>query len=97
MVSIWVRGSFHIGKQFVEDARSIHEHVSELWTDAILRVPGTRLFLTTNHNTPLAPRTFVEHALVLRQQVVLVTIVSSNPPVVTSARQIRVEWSPDGV
>ncbi|MFZ9914791.1 MAG: potassium transporter Kup [Phycisphaerales bacterium] len=97
VMSTWVQGSFHIGKKLAEDAQSIHEFLAELWTDAIPRVPGTAVFLTTNYNTPLALKHFVEHAHVLHQQVVLVTIVSSNLPVVPSARQIRVEWLPDGV
>jgi len=97
VMSTWVQGSFHIGKKLAEDSQSIHEFLAELWTDAIPRVPGTAVFLTTNYNTPLALKHFVEHAHVLHQQVVLVTIVSSNLPVVPAARQIRVEWLPDGV
>ena len=97
VMSTWVQGSFHIGKKLAEDSQSIHDFLAELWTDAIPRVPGTAVFLTTNYNTPLALKHFVEHAHVLHQQVVLVTIVSSNLPVVPAARQIRVEWLPDGV
>ncbi|MFM7051702.1 MAG: potassium transporter Kup [Planctomycetota bacterium] len=97
VMSTWVQGSFHIGKKLAEDAQSIHEFLATLWTDAIPRVPGTAVFLTTNYNTPLALKHFVEHAHVLHQQVVLVTIVSSNLPVVPPARQVRVEWLPDGV
>jgi len=97
VMSTWVQGSFVIGRKLAEETQSIHDFLAELWTDAIPRVPGTAVFLTTNYNTPLALRHFVEHAHVLHEQVVLMTIVSSNLPVVPAARQIRVEWLPDGV
>ena len=97
VMSTWVQGSFYIGRKLAEETQSIHDFLAELWTDAIPRVPGTAVFLTTNYNTPLALKHFVEHAHVLHEQVVLMTIVSSNLPVVPAGRQIRVEWLPDGV
>jgi KUP system potassium uptake protein len=97
VMSTWVQGSFIIGRKLAEETQSIHDFLGELWTEAIPRVPGTAVYLTTNYNTPLALKHFVEHAHVLHEQVVLMTIVSSNLPVVPAARQIRVEWLPDGV
>jgi KUP system potassium uptake protein len=97
VMSTWVQGTFFIGRKLAEDAQSIHDFLGELWTEAIPRVPGTAVFLTTNYNTPLALKHFVEHAHVLHEKVVLITIVSSNLPVVPAGRQIRVEWLPDGV
>ena len=97
VMSTWVQGTFFIGRKLAEDAQSIHDFLGELWTEAIPRVPGTAVFLTTNYNTPLALKHFVEHAHVLHEKVVLMTIVSSNLPVVPAGRQIRVEWLPDGV
>jgi len=97
VMSTWVQGTFFIGRKLAEETQSIHEFLAELWTEAIPRVPGTAVFLTTNYNTPLALKHFVEHAHVLHEKVVLMTIVSSNLPVVPAGRQIRVEWLPDGV
>ncbi len=97
VMSTWVQGSYFIGRKLMEENQSIHDFLGELWTDVIPRVPGTAVFLTTNYNTPLALKHFVEHAHVLHEQVVLITIVSSNLPVVPAGRQIRVEWLPDGV
>ena len=97
IMSTWVQGSYIIGRKLAEGTQSIHDFLGALWTDAIPRVPGTAVYLTTNYNTPLALKHFVEHAHVLHEQVVLMTIVSSNLPVVPAARQIRVEWLPDGV
>lgn len=97
VMTTWVQGTFFIGRKLAEENQSIHDFLAELWTDAIPRVPGSAVFLTTNYNTPLALKHFVEHAHVLHEQVVLMTIVSSNLPVVPVARQIRVEWLPDGV
>ncbi len=93
----WVQGSFFIGRKLAEDSQSIHDFLGTLWSDAIPRVPGTAVFLTTNYNTPLALKHFVEHAHVLHEQVVLMTIVPSNLPIVPHARQIKVEWLPDGM
>ncbi len=97
IMSTWMQGTYFIGRKLAEDTQSIHDFLGELWTDAIPRVPGTAVYLTTNYNTPLALRHFVEHAHVLHEQVVLMTIGSSNLPIVPAARQIRVEWLPDGV
>jgi KUP system potassium uptake protein len=97
VMSTWVQGSFIVGRKLAEETQSIHDFLAKLWTEAIPRVPGTAVFLTTNYNTPLALKHFVEHAHVLHEQVVLMTIVSSNLPVVPAARQVRVEWLPDGV
>jgi KUP system potassium uptake protein len=97
VMTTWVQGSFIVGRKLAEETQSIHDFLAKLWTEAIPRVPGTAVFLTTNYNTPLALRHFVEHAHVLHEQVVLMTIVSSNLPVVPAARQVRVEWLPDGV
>jgi KUP system potassium uptake protein len=97
VMSTWVQGSYIVGRKLAEETQSIHDFLAKLWTEAIPRVPGTAVFLTTNYNTPLALKHFVEHAHVLHEQVVLMTIVSSNLPVVPAARQVRVEWLPDGV
>jgi KUP system potassium uptake protein len=97
VMTTWVQGSFFLGRKLAEDSQSIHDFLATLWTDAIPRVPGTAVFLTTNYNTPLALKHFVEHAHVLHEQVVLMTIVPSNLPVVPHARQIKVEWLPDGM
>ncbi len=97
VMSTWVQGSYIIGLKLAEGAQSIHDFLGTLWTDAIPRVPGTAVFLTTNYNTPVALKHFVEHAHVLHEQVVLMTIVSSNLPLVPHARQIKVEWLPDGM
>ena len=97
VMTTWVQGTYIVGRKLAEETQSIHDFLAKLWTEAIPRVPGTAVFLTTNYNTPLALKHFVEHAHVLHEQVVLMTIVSSNLPVVPAARQVRVEWLPDGV
>ncbi len=97
VMATWVQGSFHIGKRIAEDSQSIHEFLAELWTDATPRVDGTAVFLTTNYSTPIALKHFVEHAHVVHRQVVLLTIISSNLPIVPPWRQVHVEWLPDGV
>ncbi len=97
VMATWVQGSFYIGKRIAEDSQTIHEFLAELWDDATPRVDGTAVFLTTNYSTPIALKHFVEHAHVVHKQVVLLTIISSNLPIVPPWRQVHAEWLPDGV
>ena len=97
VMSTWMQGTFFIGHKLLKDNQSIHIFLGEMWNDAIPRVEGTAVYLTTNYNAPLALKHFVEHAHVLHEQVILMTIVSSNLPIVPPARQLRVEELPDGI
>ncbi len=98
VMATWVQGSYHLGKRIAEDSQSIHEFLAEvLWTDVTPRVDGTAVFLTTNLSTPIALKHFVEHAHVLHQKIVLLTIIPSNLPVVPPWRQVHVDWLPDGI
>ncbi|MCE9618367.1 MAG: KUP/HAK/KT family potassium transporter [Planctomycetes bacterium] len=92
----WQQGSFLLGKKLSESMGNIHEFLASLWAEAVPRVPGTAVFLTTSNTTPFALVSFVEHSHVLHQQVILVSVVPVNLPVAPPQRQIKLTWMPDG-
>jgi KUP system potassium uptake protein len=96
-MSTWVQGSYLLGRRIAEESTSIHEFLGQIWAKDIPRVPGTAVFLTTNYNTPHALAFFVEHAHVLHERVVLLSILPVNTPLVTAGRSVHVEWLPDGL
>ncbi len=97
VLSTWVQGSYLLGRRIAEESRSIYEFIGEIWARDIPRVPGTAVFLATNYNTPHALAFFVEHAHVLHERVILLSIQPVNAPFVSPNRSVQVEWLPDGL
>ena len=97
VLSTWVQGSYLIGRRIAEESTSIYEFIGEIWARDIPRVPGTAVFLATNYNTPHALAFFVEHAHVLHERVILLSIQPVNAPFVSPQRSVQVEWLPDGL
>jgi KUP system potassium uptake protein len=97
VLSTWVQGSYLLGRRIAEESTSIYEFIGEIWARDIPRVPGTAVFLATNYNTPHALAFFVEHAHVLHERVVLLSIQPVNAPFVSPQRSVQVEWLPDGL
>ena len=96
VMSTWMQGSYLVGRKVAESASSIHEFLASLWSEAVPRVPGTAVFLTTSSATPFSLTAFVEHSHVLHQQVILISVHSAHVPVVSQRRQVKLEWMPDG-
>ncbi|MBL9120722.1 MAG: KUP/HAK/KT family potassium transporter [Phycisphaerae bacterium] len=97
VLSTWVQGSYLLGRRIAEESTSIYEFIGEIWARDIPRVPGTAVFLATNYNTPHALAFFVEHAHVLHERVILLSIQPVNAPFVSPQRSVQVEWLPDGL
>jgi KUP system potassium uptake protein len=97
VLSTWVRGRWLSGRRIADETTTIHDFLGGLWARDIPRVPGTAVFLTTSYNAPHALVKFVEHAHVLHRQVVLLSIVPVNAPIVPLKRGVTVEWLPDGL
>ncbi|MFM7808773.1 MAG: KUP/HAK/KT family potassium transporter, partial [Planctomycetota bacterium] len=96
VMSTWMQGSYYVGRQMAEAAGNIHEFLASLWSEAVPRVPGTAVFLTTSSATPFSLAAFVEHSHVLHKQVILLSVQPAHMPVVPPKRQVRLEWMPDG-
>jgi len=92
----WMQGSSLVARRLLDDTRNIHVFLATLWAQVVPRVPGTAVFLAGNRNTPYSLVAFVEHSHVLHQQVVLLSVVTTNLPVVPEPRKLHVEWLPDG-
>jgi KUP system potassium uptake protein len=96
VMGTWMQGSYYVGRKMAEAAGNIHEFLAGLWSEAVPRVPGTAVFLTTSSATPFSLAAFVEHSHVLHKQVILLSIQPAHMPVVPAKRQVRLEWMPDG-
>jgi KUP system potassium uptake protein len=96
VMGTWMQGSYYVGRKMAEAAGNIHEFLASLWSEAVPRVPGTAVFLTTSSATPFSLAAFVEHSHVLHKQVILLSIQPAHMPVVPAKRQVRLEWMPDG-
>ena len=96
VMSTWMQGSYYVGRKMSEAAGNIHEFLAGLWSEAVPRVPGTAVFLTTSSATPFSLAAFVEHSHVLHKQVILLSVHSVHVPTVSPKRQVRLEWMPDG-
>ncbi|MBX3355781.1 MAG: KUP/HAK/KT family potassium transporter [Phycisphaeraceae bacterium] len=92
----WMQGSSLVARKLLDDTRNIHVFLATLWSQVVPRVPGTAVFLAGNRNTPYSLVAFVEHSHVLHQQVILLSVVTTNLPVVPEHRKVHVEWLPDG-
>jgi KUP system potassium uptake protein len=92
----WRQGTLFLGRLIAEQTESIHEFLARLWTDAVPRVPGTAVFMTPQTQAPFALVTFVKHAHVLHETVILLSIVPKNYPYVEEEQRVSVQWMPDG-
>ncbi|MFO0782859.1 MAG: KUP/HAK/KT family potassium transporter [Phycisphaerales bacterium] len=92
----WRQGTFHLSRLIAEQTEGIHEFLGRLWSEAVPRVPGTAVFLTPAAQAPFALVTFVRHAHVLHEQVVLLSIIPKDQPYVAESRRVHVRWMPDG-
>jgi KUP system potassium uptake protein len=92
----WRQGVMYLGKRIAEQTEGIHDFLGRLWTDAIPRVPGTAVFMTPATQAPFALVTFVKHAHVLHETVILLSIVPRDIPYVSEKRRVKVQWMPDG-
>jgi KUP system potassium uptake protein len=92
----WHQGTQAIGRRIAEQAESIHEFLARLWADVIPRVPGTAVFMTPSTQAPFALVSFVKHAHVLHEQVILLSIVPTDEPYANDRDRVTVQWMPDG-
>jgi KUP system potassium uptake protein len=92
----WNEGTLVVGRRIAAQTGSIHEFLAQLWAEAIPRVRGTAVFMTPSTQAPFALVSFVKHAHVLHEQVVLLSVVPSDEPYVPDAGRVKVQWMPDG-
>jgi KUP system potassium uptake protein len=92
----WNQGTLAIGRRIAEQTETIHDFLARLWADVVPRVPGTAVFMTPSAQAPFALMSFVKHAHVLHEQVILLSIAPSDEPYVADRDRVVVRWMPDG-
>ena len=91
MLTTWQRGRILVTAQRDRDEGSLREFVDELHsrTPALLRVPGTAVFLNRGKTTtPLAMRANVEHNHMLHEHVVILSVETLPLPYVADADRL---------
>jgi KUP system potassium uptake protein len=88
----WRIGITTVARRLDEDALPMDEFLSDLQENVVQRVPGTAVFLTrvTDRASPML-QTFVRHARVLHEHVVLLTVELSRAPRVPASQRINFE------
>jgi KUP system potassium uptake protein len=88
----WRIGIVAVANRLAEDAVPMDEFIATLPETAVTRVPGTAVFLTrvADRASPML-QTYVKHARVLHEHVVLLTVELSRQPRVPASQRIRFE------
>ncbi len=103
IMTTWQRGRGLVTRQREQDEGSLQEFVTELHhrTPALLRAPGTAVFLNRGKRTaPLAMRANVEHNHALHEHVVIMSIETKPVPRVPESERILIEdlgYADDGI
>ena len=84
----WARGSQLLRERFAAQGRPLAEFIDDLERSNTIRVPGTAVFLTPN--VGIAPLPLVYHLRynkVMQEEVILLSVVTEDIPVVTDAKR----------
>ncbi|WP_375424909.1 potassium transporter Kup [uncultured Friedmanniella sp.] len=103
VMTTWQRGRSLVTQQREREEGSLPQFVDELHDrrPALLRVPGTAVFLNRGkQTTPLAMRANVDHNHVLHEHVVILSVETRPVPYVAPAEQVVVDdlgYDDDGI
>jgi KUP system potassium uptake protein len=88
----WKQGRRLLADRVREGALPIEDFVRNLQPGSPMRVPGTAVFLTTNvQGTPTTMLHNLKHNKVLHEQIVLMTVVTEEVPVVPRRDRVDIE------
>jgi KUP system potassium uptake protein len=92
VMTTWKAGRARLLSHIAGMSLSLEQFLEELGRSPVARVPGAAVFLSANpHGTPPALRHHLKHNHALHEQVVMLSIVSENVPLVASRDRVRVE------
>jgi KUP system potassium uptake protein len=92
LMSTWKEGRRFLAERLEEGTLPIAEFVGNLTSDALRRVPGTAVFLTTNElGTPPTLLHNLKHNKVLHEKIVLMTVVTESVPTVPRSRRVDLQ------
>jgi len=92
LMSTWQRGRAIVAARLKQNATPIEQFVRDVVRQQPLRVPGIAIFMTSNSDSvPPALLHNLKHNRILHEQVVLLTISTTDEPYVRSRERTRVE------
>lgn len=92
LMSTWQRGRAIVAARLMQNATPITQFVRDVERQQPLRVPGIAIFMTSNvDSTPPALLHNLKHNRILHEQMVLLTITTTDEPYVRSRERTKVE------
>lgn len=92
LMSTWQRGRAIVASRLMQNATPITQFVRDVERQQPLRVPGIAIFMTSNvDSTPPALLHNLKHNRILHEQMVLLTITTTDEPYVRARERTRVE------
>jgi len=92
LMSTWQRGRAIVAARLKQNATPIDQFVRDVERQQPLRVPGIAIFMTSNSDSiPPALLHNLKHNRILHEQVVLLTISTTDEPYVRTRERTRVE------
>ncbi|HET7307773.1 MAG TPA: potassium transporter Kup [Gammaproteobacteria bacterium] len=97
LMSTWRRGGALLQAQTAKSADKLETFIGEFAQSKVQRVPGTAVFLTGRLTaTPSALRHHIARNKVLHEQVILLTVLTSNASRVPADERIEIKFFPQG-
>ena len=90
MLTTWIKGR-ELLSAYMDERRVLFEDFEEKVKDKLLRAPGTAIYLTRSlHGVPQVLLHNLAHNHVLHEQVIVLTIVTTNAPYVDEAHLVKI-------
>jgi KUP system potassium uptake protein len=97
LMSTWKRGRTVLGQRLAADIEPLETFIERLRTTALVRVPGTAIFLTGQHGgTPPMLSRHLERNRVLHERVVLLHVSIEDLPRIPASERIALEQLDQG-
>ena len=86
----WIKGR-RLLTQYMDERRTLFEDLEEKISGELVTVPGTAIYLTRSlHGVPQVLLHNMEHNHVLHEQIIVLTIVTTNEPFVDEAHLVKI-------
>jgi KUP system potassium uptake protein len=97
LMTTWKTGRAELAKRFAQNSIPLNTLLDDVGVTKPHRVRGTAVFMSSSaHGTPPVLLHHLKHNQVLHEQVVLLSILSADQPVVPPTEQLSVEALPHG-
>jgi len=90
VLTTWIKGR-RLLAEYMDERRTLFEDLEEKISGKLVRVPGTAIYLTRSlHGVPQVLLHNLEHNHVLHEQIIVLTIVTTNEPYVDEAHLVKI-------